>query len=170
MCLKIGEATRHDARRRAAGLRMPKRRTWTVDMIKQTAPEAARSEKRPISDPGRPPGTRGRRRRGKDGPDPIDIYVGSRLRERRVSLGMSQTVLADRLGLTFQQVQKYERGANRLSASALWRAADAVDVPVSYFFDGLSQGNAVAADDQLDVIVLKLTQKIRKLDPSVREK
>ena len=103
---------------------MPKRRTWTVDMIKQTAHEAARSEKRPVLDAGRAPGTRGRRRRGKDGPDPIDIYVGSRLRERRVSLGMSQTVLADRLGLTFQQVQKYERGANRLSASALWRASE----------------------------------------------
>jgi transcriptional regulator with XRE-family HTH domain len=147
---------------------MAKRRTWTVEMIKQNAQEAA--GRRAGTEPGRPAGTRGRRRRGKDGPDPIDVYVGSRLRERRVSLGMSQTVLADRLGLTFQQVQKYERGANRLSASALWRAADAVDVPVSYFFDGLSQGHAVAADDQLDVIVLKLTQKIRKLDPSVREK
>jgi transcriptional regulator with XRE-family HTH domain len=150
---------------------MAKRKVWTMDMIKQNAQDATRSDKRPAADPAKPAGAgRGRRRRGKDGPDPIDIYVGSRLRERRVSLGMSQTVLADRLGLTFQQVQKYERGANRLSASALWRAADAVDVPVSYFFDGLSQGHAVAADDQLDVIVLKLTQKIRKLDPSVREK
>src|SRR5579863_2532749 len=116
-----------DEWRITGGVTMVKRRTWTVEMIKQNAQEAAR---------GRPVGTRGRRRRGKDGPDPIDVYVGSRLRERRVSLGMSQTVLADRLGLTFQQVQKYERGANRLSASALWRAGDAVNVPVSYFFDG----------------------------------
>jgi transcriptional regulator with XRE-family HTH domain len=151
---------------------MPKRKIWTVDMIKQNAQDLERSEVRHAAGPAKPlaTGTRGRRRRGKDGPDPIDIYVGSRLRERRVSLGMSQTVLADRLGLTFQQVQKYERGANRLSASALWRAAEAVDVPVSYFFDGLNQGSPVAADDQLDVIVLKLTQKIRKLDPHVREK
>ncbi|HUC65202.1 MAG TPA: helix-turn-helix transcriptional regulator [Stellaceae bacterium] len=111
-----------------------------------------------------------RRRRKSDKPNPVDVHVGSRVRLRRTLLGMSQERLGEAIGLTFQQVQKYERGANRLSASALWRAADAVDVPVSYFFDGLSQGHAVAADDQLDVIVLKLTQKIRKLDPSVREK
>src|SRR5579885_2976497 len=108
------DSPRHRAKRTSGGFRMPKRRTWTVDMIKQTAIEAARGDKRALPDTGRVPGTRGRRRRGKDGPDPIDVYVGSRLRERRVSLGMSQTVLADRLGLTFQQVQKYERGANRL--------------------------------------------------------
>ena len=102
--------------------------------------------------------------------NPIDAQVGNRVRIRRMLIGMSQERLGDLLGLTFQQVQKYERGANRLSASALWRAADAVDVPVSYFFDGLSQGHPVASDDQLDVIVLKLTQKIRRLDPSVREK
>src|SRR5260221_13086663 len=118
---------------------MAKRRTWTVEMIKQNAQDAA--GRRSASEPGRPAGTRGRRRRGKDGPDPIDIYVGSRLRERRVSLGMSQTVLADRLGLTFQQVQKYERGANRLTASPLWRAAEAGGVPASQFFDGVNHGS-----------------------------
>ena len=104
------------------------------------------------------------------GSDPVDVHVGSRLRERRVSLGMSQTVLAERLGLTFQQVQKYERGANRLSASTLWRAAEAVDVPVSYFFDGLKQRRADPSTDELDVVVLKLTQKMRKLEPIVRGK
>ena len=92
------------------------------------------------------------------------------MRERRVALGMSQTMLAERLGLTFQQVQKYERGTNRLSASALWRAGDAVNVPVSYFFDGLGQGRAAPDYQDLDVVVLKLTQKVRGLAPEVREK
>jgi len=119
---------------------------------------------------GRPQRRRGRRSVAVHGIDPVDVHVGSRLRERRVSLGMSQTVLAERLGLTFQQVQKYERGTNRLSASTLWRAADAVDVPISYFYDGLRQGRPIPGGDELDVVVLKLTQKMRKLEPAVREK
>ena len=113
---------------------------------------------------------RGRRSVAVHGVDPVDLHVGSRLRERRVSLGMSQTVLAERLGLTFQQIQKYERGANRLGASTLWRAAHAVDVPISYFYDGLRQGRPIPGDNELDVVVLKLTQKMRRLEPAVREK
>jgi transcriptional regulator with XRE-family HTH domain len=117
-----------------------------------------------------------RRRHGRrpvaiDGPDPIDVYVGARLRERRVSLGMSQTTLAERMGgLSFQQLQKYERGTNRLSASALWYAAEAVDVPVSYFFDGIGRHALPPDPTDADVVVLKLTQKMRKLDPAVRDK
>ena len=88
---------------------------------------------------------------------------------REQLIGMSQTVLAERLGLTFQQVQKYERGANRLSTSALWRAADAVDVPVSYLFDGLRRRRATPGDGELDVVILKLTQRMRSLEPAVRE-
>lgn len=68
---------------------------------------------------------------------PVDIHIGVRLRLRRVLLGMSQTDLGDRVGLTFQQVQKYERGANRISASRLYEFAKILDVPVWFFFDGI---------------------------------
>ncbi|PVM84490.1 transcriptional regulator [Caulobacter radicis] len=71
------------------------------------------------------------------GPDPIDIFVGTRVRVRRKALGITQEKLGDRLGLTFQQIQKYERGANRISASKLYAIARALGVPVAFFFDGL---------------------------------
>lgn len=67
----------------------------------------------------------------------VDTHVGERVRMRRKLLGVSQDQLADNLGLTFQQVQKYERGANRISASKLFRIAEILNVEVSYFFDGL---------------------------------
>jgi len=70
----------------------------------------------------------------------VDRHVGSRIRLRRQLLGMSQTALGEALGMTFQQVQKYERGANRISAGTLYRAAQALDVPVSFLFDGLADG------------------------------
>jgi len=75
---------------------------------------------------------------GRAGPDPIDVHVGSRVRLRRTLLGMSQGRLGDAIGLTFQQVQKYERGANRVSSSRLFDLARVLDVPVSYFFDEMS--------------------------------
>ncbi|MDB5458175.1 MAG: family transcriptional regulator [Caulobacter sp.] len=68
---------------------------------------------------------------------PVDLHVGARLRIRRKLLSLSQTQLADALGITFQQVQKYERGANRISASKLYEAARLLQSPVSYFFEGL---------------------------------
>lgn len=75
-----------------------------------------------------------RRTRGK--PNEIDAFVGRRIRERRLKLGLSQVQLADGLGLTFQQVQKYEKGGNRVGAGRLYALAQVLDVPVSYFFDG----------------------------------
>lgn len=78
-------------------------------------------------------------RRG-DGPHPIDIHVGSRVRLRRTLLGLSQEKLGSALGLTFQQVQKYERGANRIGASRLYHLASVLDVPVSYFFEDAPDG------------------------------
>lgn len=69
-------------------------------------------------------------------PDPIDVHVGHRVRARRKMLGLSQTQLGKELGVTFQQVQKYERGMNRIGSSRLFRIAGALDVPVSYFFEG----------------------------------
>ncbi|MGB0697468.1 MAG: helix-turn-helix domain-containing protein [Rhodospirillaceae bacterium] len=74
---------------------------------------------------------------GRSSPDPIDVEVGNRLRIRRKTLGWSQTKLADAVGVTFQQIQKYERGANRISAGRLWRIGKALDVTIDYFFEDL---------------------------------
>ena len=71
-------------------------------------------------------------------PNPIDVHVGRRIRERRRQLGLSQEKLADALGLTFQQVQKYERGSNRVSASKLFEVSRTLGVRVSDFFDGIA--------------------------------
>ena len=78
---------------------------------------------------------RSRRIVKEDGPDPIDVFVGMRIRTRRKSLGISQGALAEALGLSFQQVQKYERGINRVSASMLVRTAAYLNCPVAYFVD-----------------------------------
>jgi transcriptional regulator with XRE-family HTH domain len=72
----------------------------------------------------------------KKSPNPIDRHVGSRVRMRRVMLGMSQEKLGEALGLTFQQVQKYEKGVNRIGASRLQQISRTLDVPPSYFFEG----------------------------------
>ncbi len=92
-----------------------------------------------ISRPARRPG----RTRG-DKPNPIDVHVGSRVRLRRNMLGMSQEKLGEKIGLTFQQVQKYERGANRIGASRLHDLSRVLDVPVSFFFDELDPVRAPA--------------------------
>src|SRR5215210_7469283 len=68
-------------------------------------------------------------------PNPIDVRVGARLRLRRNMLGLSQEKLGEMIGLTFQQVQKYERGANRIGASRLYQLSRVLDVPVTFFFD-----------------------------------
>ncbi len=70
-------------------------------------------------------------------PHPVDTHVGSRLKLRRKLLGVSQTKLGDAVGLTFQQIQKYERGANRVGASRLYQFSQFLDVPVSFFFDDM---------------------------------
>jgi transcriptional regulator with XRE-family HTH domain len=72
----------------------------------------------------------------KDGVQPTDKHVGARVRTRRLMLGMSQTNLGDALGLTFQQVQKYEKGANRIGASRLQHISQILQVPVEFFFEG----------------------------------
>ena len=71
-------------------------------------------------------------------PNPIDVHVGKRIRLRRTLLGISQETLAEAMGLTFQQIQKYEKGANRVSSSRLVDLANALDVSVSYFFEQMS--------------------------------
>lgn len=73
------------------------------------------------------------------GPNPVDVHVGARLRERRVLLGLTQTELADLLGITFQQAQKYERGTNRISASRLYDIANVLELPIQWFYDDMPE-------------------------------
>ena len=73
-------------------------------------------------------------------PNPVDKYVGSRVRRRRIMLGMSQEKLGEALGLTFQQIQKYEKGTNRVGASRLQQISEVLQVPVSFLFDGGPSG------------------------------
>ncbi len=75
----------------------------------------------------------------KKNPNPIDVHVGSRVRMRRMLVGLSQEKLGERLGLTFQQVQKYEKGSNRVSASRLYQMAQILGVPVQFFFEELPE-------------------------------
>ncbi|TDK41080.1 helix-turn-helix domain-containing protein [Antarcticimicrobium luteum] len=70
-------------------------------------------------------------------PHQVDVHVGKRVRHRRWLVGMTQQQLAEKVGIKFQQIQKYETGANRISASRLWDIAEALSVPVSFFFEGL---------------------------------
>ena len=78
-------------------------------------------------------------------PNPVDRHVGLRIRLRRKELGVSQEKLADSIGLTFQQVQKYERAANRVSASKLWEMARALKTSIAYFYEGLGEPGAAEA-------------------------
>lgn len=124
--------------------------------------------------------------RGK--PDPVDIHVGNRVRQRRTLLGMSQEKLGHALGLTFQQVQKYERGANRMGASRLHQISRILDVPVEYFFDELPKedrarpvngdaagpndaGDGTKADPLTKRETLELVRAYYKInDPRVRKR
>ncbi|MCE9520928.1 MAG: helix-turn-helix domain-containing protein [Alphaproteobacteria bacterium] len=83
--------------------------------------------------------------------NPIDLHIGQRVRHRRWLLGMTQQQLAQSVGIRFQQIQKYESGANRISASRLWDLARALEMPVSFFFDGLesAKDQSATADDGL---------------------
>jgi len=91
--------------------------------------------------------SRGRMPSGK--PNPVDVYVGSRVRLRRTLLGLSQEKLGEAIGLTFQQVQKYERGANRIGASRLWDLSRVLDCPVSYFFEDMEDDVQAASPRNL---------------------
>ena len=114
-----------------------------------------------------------RRTVAKDGPDPVDVHVGNRVRLRRTLLGINQTQLGEAVGLTFQQVQKYERGTNRISASRLFQFALILDVPVSYFFDDLDEGVKASSPD--DILLKRETLEFvrayyRISDPAARKR
>ena len=92
---------------------------------------------------------------------PVDVHVGQRVRQRRWMVGMTQQQLGNEVGIKFQQIQKYETGTNRISASRLWDIAAALDVPVSFFFEGLdgiegenaaAQGDVLTDKEALDLV------------------
>jgi transcriptional regulator with XRE-family HTH domain len=80
---------------------------------------------------------------------PVDAHVGKRIRHRRWMIGMTQQQLADKVGIKFQQIQKYETGMNRVSASRLWDVADALGVTIAFFFEGLDEAREAAAQPDL---------------------
>ncbi len=83
--------------------------------------------------------------------DEVDAFVGSRVRFRRVTIGMSQEHLGNAIGLTFQQVQKYEKGLNRIGAGRLYRIAQVLSVPVAFFYEGLPSTDEGGDTEQADV-------------------
>ncbi len=120
-------------------------------------------------------------------PNPVDVHVGTRVRLRRTLLGMTQTGLGDAIGLTFQQVQKYERGVNRIGSSRLFDLARVLDVPINFFFDempkdvatkygGVSRGMAEGAEEfDPDIVsrreTLELVRAYYKIEsPQVRKR
>ncbi|MEM7271107.1 MAG: helix-turn-helix transcriptional regulator [Pseudomonadota bacterium] len=82
---------------------------------------------------------------GSKSPNPVDVHVGSRLRLRRMIVGMSQEKLGEKLGLTFQQIQKYEKGLNRIGASRLFAISNILDAPVQYFFDDMPEASSASS-------------------------
>lgn len=131
------------------------------------------------------PSAAGAEREGR--PSPIDVHVGTRIRLRRTLLGMSQERLGDALGLTFQQVQKYERGVNRVGASRLFDLSRVLDVPISFFFDdmpdtlsgtaarrnaGFTDGQDAVGDDTMSRReTLELVRAYYRIgDPALRKK
>ena len=79
---------------------------------------------------------------------PVDIHVGKRVRHRRWMVGMTQQQLAEQVGIKFQQIQKYETGMNRVSASRLWDIAETLSVPVSFFFEGIETETSANSDER----------------------
>ncbi|WP_133484829.1 helix-turn-helix domain-containing protein [Aliiroseovarius marinus] len=107
---------------------------------------------------------------------PVDIHVGKRVRHRRWMVGMTQHQLAEKVGIKFQQIQKYETGMNRVSASRLWDMASALNVPVSFFFEGLENhaddvnGNAMPGDILADKEALELVRSYYAIPENQRRR
>lgn len=99
--------------------------------------------------------------------NPVDIHVGGRLRLRRTLLGYSQEKIGEAVGLTFQQIQKYERGANRMGASRLYQFSRILDVPVSFFFDDLPE-EIKTSEGQVEYGMSDQSQSILEPDPMAK--
>ena len=104
---------------------------------------------------------------------PVDAHVGKRIRHRRWMVGMTQQQLADKVGIKFQQIQKYETGMNRVSASRLWDIADALGVEISFFFEGLAEGDVpklAGADMMADKEALELVRSYYSIPEAQRRR
>ncbi|PZX10450.1 helix-turn-helix domain-containing protein [Celeribacter halophilus] len=112
---------------------------------------------------------------------PVDVHVGKRIRHRRWMVGMTQQQLAEKVGIKFQQIQKYETGMNRVSASRLWDIAESLSVPVAFFFEGMepsvsdhmvtqSEGGNVPADILADKEALELVRSYYAIPENQRRR
>ncbi len=108
---------------------------------------------------------------------PVDVHVGKRIRQRRWLVGMTQQQLAEKVGIKFQQIQKYETGANRVSASRLWDIADALETNVTFFFEGIDTAqqedvieDAVPADILSDKEALDLVRSYYAIPENQRRR
>lgn len=109
---------------------------------------------------------------------PVDVHVGKRIRHRRWMVGMTQQQLAEKVGIKFQQIQKYETGMNRVSASRLWDISEALEVPVAFFFDGvdasaaegLPAAGSVPADILADKEALELVRSYYSIPENQRRR
>ncbi|MET4103105.1 transcriptional regulator with XRE-family HTH domain [Roseovarius sp. MBR-78] len=108
-------------------------------------------------------------------PHPVDVHVGKRIRHRRWLTGMTQQQLAEAVGIKFQQIQKYETGANRVSASRLWDMAEALEVDIAFFFEGLPKdgeegGTTLPADIIADKEALDLVRSYYAIPENQRRR
>ncbi len=107
---------------------------------------------------------------GEFGPRTVDVHVGGRVRARRTLIGMSQTELGKRVGVTFQQIQKYENGMNRIAASRLWQISLILGQPISWFFEGIGEQKRKGDDPLAIREALQLVQYLSACDPDVRKR
>lgn len=106
-------------------------------------------------------------------PNPTDVYVGKRVRAQRLMMGMSQTELGDKVGITFQQIQKYERGTNRVSGSRIQQVANVLQVPVSFFFDDGPQTGKHGSNGHngaIDFLTTHYGARISKAFPRIKDR
>ncbi len=118
------------------------------------------------------PRTKRRRRSytvGEFGPRPVDVHVGGRVRACRTLIGMSQTELGKRVGLTFQQIQKYEKGMDRITASRLWVISLVLGRPISWFFEGIGKQKRKGDDPLAKRETLQLVRYLSACDPEVQK-
>ncbi len=106
---------------------------------------------------------------GKFGPRPVDVHVGGRVKARRTLIGMSQGELGKHVGLTFQQIQKYEKGVDRIAASRLWVISLVLGRPISWFFEGIGERKRKGDDLVVKRETLQLVRYLSACDPDVQK-
>ncbi len=106
---------------------------------------------------------------GEFGPRPVDVHVGGRVKARRTLIGMNQTELGNHVGLTFQQIQKYENGMDRIAASRLWVFSLVLGEPISWFFEGIGKRKRKGDDPLVKRETLQLVRYFSACDPDVQK-